>query len=58
MLALAGGAAGLVLAMWGMKLLERLRPAESDYGGWPSYLRAITAVRVTGQRGPGIDSVT
>jgi len=41
MLALAGGAAGLMLAVWGMKLLERLRPVESDYGGWPSYLRAI-----------------
>jgi predicted permease len=41
MLALAGGAAGLLLAVWGMKLLERLRPVESDYGGWPSYLRAI-----------------
>jgi predicted permease len=41
MLALGGGAAGLLLAMWGMKLLERLRPVESDYGGWPSYLRAI-----------------
>src|SRR5271157_2055488 len=41
MLALGGGAAGLLLAMWGMKLLERLRPVESDYGAWPSYLRAI-----------------
>jgi predicted permease len=41
MLGLGGGAAGTLLAVWGMKLLERLRPVESDYGGWPSYLRAI-----------------
>jgi cell division protein FtsX len=49
MLALGGGAAGLLLAMWGMKLLERLRPVENDYGGWPSYLRAIDpeSLRIT-----------
>jgi predicted permease len=49
LLALLGGVAGLLLAVWGMDLLALLRP-EGDAGFWPSYMRQIDAdaLRVSG----------